>query len=168
MVKIYLDMDGVLADFDKGVRDFCHILPTSQNQGRGAGYDDLMWAEIRKIDHFYARLELMPGAKELFGRIWEKYGKEQCEILTGIPKPKRGILTAGKDKEDWTRRMLSEDIRVNIVFREQKPEYCHGKDSYLIDDRESNIREWEAIGGTGILHRSAEETLRELERRNLL
>ena len=64
-----------------------------------------MWDAIRKIDHFYDKLELMPGAKEMFGRIWDRYG-ERCEILTGIPKPERGILTAGEDKIRWMRRMI--------------------------------------------------------------
>ena len=99
--------------------------------------------------------------------IYGKY-KDRCEILTGIPKPKRGIPTAGEDKIKWMRRMLSEDIVVNIVIREQKPEFCTGKDCILIDDLERNIKEWEAEGGTGIRHVSPEETLRQLKEMGLL
>ncbi len=29
--KIYFDMDGVLADFERGVRELCGITPQSQN-----------------------------------------------------------------------------------------------------------------------------------------
>lgn len=37
----------------------------------------------------------MPGAGEMFDAVYGKYD-ERCEILTGIPKPKRGIVNAGK------------------------------------------------------------------------
>lgn len=33
----------------------------------------------------------------------------------------------------------------------------------LIDDREPNIQRWEEMGGIGILHTSAEETIRKLK-----
>ena len=168
MIRIYLDMDGVLADFDRGVRELCHMDPPGQGGNEDTAKDNAMWAAIRAVGHFYDKLELMPGAREMFSRIWEKYGKGQCEILTGIPKAKRGITTAGDDKIHWMRRLLSEEITVNIVYREEKPQFCNGKDCILIDDRESNIREWAEMGGTGILHESSEKTLAELERMTLL
>ncbi len=156
--KIYFDMDGVLADFDRGVVELCGMDPIPQGARWKPGMDDPMWEKIREIDHYYDRLELMPGAKEMFDLVYGKY-RDRCEILTGIPKPRRGILSAGEDKTKWVRRLLSEDIVVNIVFREQKPEYCTGKDCILIDDLEINIEAWEMIGGTGILHRSPKETI---------
>ena len=123
--KIYFDMDGGLADFDRGVRDLCGMEPQSQNGDR-------------------------------------------CEILTGIPKPRRGILTAGEDKINWVRRVLSENVTVNIVYREEKPQYCKGRMDILIDDAAENIRQWEEIGGTGILHISAEGTAKILRERGCL
>ena len=155
--KIYLDMDGVLADFDRGVQEFCGMKCIPQGQ-RSSGEDKVMWNAIRDVGHFYDKLELMPGAKEMFELIYERFG-DRCEILTGIPKPKHGITTAGEDKISWVRRLLSKDIVVNIVFREMKPQYCTGKDCVLIDDLDKNIMAWESCGGTGILHRSAEETI---------
>ena len=166
-IRVYLDMDGVLADFNRGVRELCHMEAQSQNGKRNAKLDDRMWEAIRETDHFYDRLELLPGAKEMFGRIRERYG-DRCEILTGIPREERGIVTAAQDKTDWTRRMLSEDVKIHTVCRKHKLRYCTGSESVLIDDREKTIREWREQGGTGILHISPEETLRELEQLNLL
>ena len=100
----------------------------------------------------------MSGAVEMFGEIRAAYG-DRTEILTGIPKPKRGIHTAGDDKTAWVRRLLGEDIKVNIVYREEKVNYCKGPMCILIDDLPVNIKEWEAAGGTGVLHRNPEETL---------
>ena len=165
---IYLDMDGVLADFERGVKELCGMEPLSQNgKRRDPKQDDLMWERIRETEHFYDRLELMPGAKEMFDRIREKYG-DRCEILTGIPRAERGIVTAEQDKRNWTRRMLSDTVKVNAVCRKDKQRYCGGPESVLIDDREKTIREWRELGGTGILHVSAEETLAELKRLGVL
>ena len=165
--KIYLDMDGVLADFDRGVVEICGMKSHPQGGEQDSNHDNLMWEAIRKAGHFYDRLEPMQGAVEMFNTIYGKYG-DRCEILTGIPKAKRGIVTAGEDKKNWMKRMLSDRIKVNIVYREQKPEYCKGKSCVLVDDLEKNIREWEEMGGTGILHVSAENTLAELEKLGLL
>ena len=89
--KIYFDMDGVLADFDRGIIELCGLEPYSQNEKWDPSFaerDDRMWAAIRDAGHFYDRLELLPGAEEMFRRVWAKYGK-RCEILTGIPRASR-------------------------------------------------------------------------------
>ena len=41
--KIYFDMDGVLADFDRGIREFCGMDAVSQDYGKKPGMDTLMW-----------------------------------------------------------------------------------------------------------------------------
>ena len=155
--KIYFDMDGVLADFNRGVAELCGIAPPLK-QDEDPVEDEIMWAHVKEVPHFYDKLELMPGAKQMFDKLYERYG-DKCEILSAIPKPKRGILTAGEDKTKWVRRMLSQDIVINIVYREEKPDYCTGKDCILIDDLERNIKAWEECGGTGILFINAEEVI---------
>ncbi len=157
--KIYFDMDGVLADFERGVKELCHMDPPNQNdKDKNPKADDEMWTRIKEVDHFYDKLELMPDAKEMFDLVYNKY-QDRCEILTGIPKKNRGIETSGEDKKKWIKRLLSEDIVVNIVYREEKPQYCSGPDCILIDDMAKNIKEWEADGGTGIQNISAKDTI---------
>ena len=163
--KIFFDMDGVLADFDRGVIELCGLEPLSQ--GISGPKEELMWGRIRDVGHFYDKLEIMPGAKEMFDIIYEKYG-DACEILTGIPKPKRGVTGADEDKIKWVRRLLSKDIKINVVLREHKPKYCTGKDCILIDDYKKNIKEWETAGGTGILNTSAKDTLIILQEMGIL
>lgn len=155
--KIYFDMDSVLADFERGVEELAGFKKTEQSSSTAA-QDDAMWEAIKQVPHFYDKLELMPGAKEMFEYIYGKYG-DRCEVLTGIPKPKRGIATAGEDKIAWMHRVLSSEIKVNVVFKEEKKNFCQGEDYILIDDLERNINEWKEFGGTGILHKSSEETL---------
>ena len=165
--KIYFDLDGVMADFDRGVHEMCGLDPFSHEDDPAFDFDEEMWERIKEVGHFYDKLELMPGAKELFNDLYAKYG-DKCEILSGIPKPRRGITTAGEDKINWVRRMLSEDIKVNIVFKEDKPDFCTGNDCILIDDLPANIRAWEKIGGTGIINTGAEDTREILENMGIL
>ena len=160
--KIYFDMDGVLADFDKGVSDLAGMQPLSQNSKRPSGYDDALWSAVRKVDHFYLKLDPIPGALEMFQIIYGKYG-DKCEILTGIPKEQRGIITSAEDKVEWVKKHLSDGIVTNTVYREDKKNFCGGREYILIDDFEKNIREWKEQGGTGILFTNAQETLNTFE-----
>ncbi len=160
--KIYFDMDGVLADFDRGVAELCHMTPLNINTECDPIKDDEMWAAIKDVGNFYDKLELLPGAKEMFDLIYQRYG-DRCEILTGIPKQRRGIVTAGDDKINWVRRLLSEDIKINIVYRAEKAGFCTGSGSVLIDDYGKTVGEWTSAGGTGIRHISAEDTISRLK-----
>lgn len=153
--KIYFDMDGVLADFDKGVLQLCGIENRDQAT-KTEEEDDLMWAKVRDVEHFYDKLDFMPGAREMFLRIYAKYG-DRVEILTGIPKERRGIVTAGEDKIKWIHRLLGEEIKVHIVYAEEKKNYCFGPEYVLVDDFDRNINEWKEQGGTGILFKNSEQ-----------
>ena len=157
-MKVYFDMDGVLADFDRGVEELAgfHILKQDEADKTS---DEEMWQKIKEVGHYYDKLELMPGAKEMFDAVYGKL-REDCQILTGIPKPKRGIQDAAEDKTKWVRRLLSEDIVINICFKEEKKNFCSGPDCILVDDLLPNIEAWRACGGTGIHHKSSAETMK--------
>jgi len=165
--KIYFDMDGVLADFDRGVREILGMEPSPQGEGWKPGMDDPMWAKASKVPHFYDKLEPMPGALEMLTILYEKYG-DRCEILTGIPKPKRGMVGSAEDKVKWMRRLFPKEIVIHTVYREEKPDYCTGRDCILVDDLKKNNAEWEAAGGTGIVHVTPEETLNRFRELGLL
>lgn len=159
-MKIFFDMDGVLSDFDGGIRNLCGLDPEPQGKSTLAAMDR-MFEGMRQVPHFYGRLEPLPGAVELFTEIWTQFGNN-CQILTGIPKPSRGIVGAEEDKREWVSRFISPDVVVNVVLRKEKPQFCTGPDCILIDDFVAYIREWEKTGGSGILHRSVDETRKQL------
>ena len=164
-MKIYFDMDGVLADFQRGVRELAHIEPKAQELTHGKNVE--MWEELKKVDHFYGRLEPIPGSVELFLKVFKKHGQD-CQILTGVPRSSREILYAAEDKTDWVHRVISPEVTVNICYRENKKEYASGKASYLIDDFSRTIEEWEKCGGTGIYFKDVAQTEKELIRLGLL
>ena len=159
--NIYFDMDGVLADFDRGLKELGNFEKVDQSEATEES-DEALWNVVRTTPHFYDRLEPMPGAVEMFRTLYDRYG-DKCEILSAMPKPHRGVPSACEDKVSWARRNLSELLTINLVYRAEKKYFVKGKGSILIDDYDINIREWTKLGGTGILFTTAEDCLRQLE-----
>ncbi len=152
---IYFDMDGVMADFDRGVKELLHLEPRDQEHST-AESDEEMFGAMRECEHFYDRLEPIPGSLEIFRELFAKYG-DRCRILSGIPKPRRGIVTAADDKNSWVKRYLPEGVIVHTVSRADKKTFVHDRNDILIDDYTKNIKEWEEAGGTGIHCKTPEE-----------
>ena len=50
---IYFDMDGVLADFDRGVAELCDMRRLQPGEVRTDEEDARMWEKIREAGHFY-------------------------------------------------------------------------------------------------------------------
>lgn len=159
MAKIYFDMDGVLADFEGYVRD--HGIPYFPQANYLSAQDETMWDAIKQVPHFYLQLEPIDGAIDLFMSV-KNQKEHRSEILSAIPKPKWGLENTKEDKLEWVSQHLGDDVKANIVYREEKQEYCTGKDCILIDDLPKNIEEWELKGGTGILFKDVESTRKEL------
>ncbi len=152
---IYFDMDGVLSDFARGVKELLHLEPLDQEHSTSET-DEVLFAAMREYPHFYDALEPIPGSIEIFDEVYALY-KDHCMILSGIPKPRRGIDTAAEDKNTWVKRYLPEGVIVHTVSRAEKKTFVHDRNDILIDDYTKNIREWEEAGGTGILSRTSEE-----------
>lgn len=162
--RIFFDLDGVLADFDRGVKELAGFDNTGiDHNSKTPVDDDAMWEAMRKVDHFFDKLEPMPEGIRMFRSVKEKY-PGIIEVLSGIPKEKRGMVTAAGDKASWAKRVLGEDIPVNLVFKEEKKSLCKGRNYVLIDDRRSSIEDWEEAGGSGILYIEGEtDIIRALE-----
>ncbi len=160
-MKVYFDLDGVLADFNKGLIDICNVQPCDQTAETTAA-SRAMWEAKSKTKNIYDRLDLMPGAKEMFDFVYGLLG-DDCQILSGIPKQQRGITTACLDKTNWVQRMLSSDVKINLVYKEQKKDFCTGRDCILVDDLDGNIESWEQCGGTGILHKDSQTSIMRLK-----
>ena len=156
MVKIFFDMDGVLADFSRGVKEMCGIETPDQSKEDKAADADL-FTRISHVDNFYLRLEPMDGMLELFDEVRSRHG-DDVQILTGVPRPEYNVPQASDNKKEWVKRYISGDVVVHTVRRREKQDYAAGRDCYLIDDFRKNILEWEAAGGTGILFEGVEKT----------
>jgi hypothetical protein len=146
-------MDGVLADFEKGIKNMI-----------GGKFSDARWDELP--DDFFLQLEPMPDAIKLWGFI----GKYDPFILTAIPRSSRGPISA-RATEDKTRFMkrwfgVGKD-KMYPVQRVNKANFAmDGRDSrpnLLIDDHIKNIKAFQQAGGIGVRHTSANDTIKQLK-----
>ena len=150
--RIYLDMDGVIADFNTA---FQRIDGRTTEEVSKEG-DKAFWEHVDKGGlKFWSEMPWMPGSKKLWNYVKDK----DVVILTA---PARSLPNSPKGKKIWIQRELG---NVKVIFKRarEKHEYAD-KVSVLIDDSESNIRNWKSAGGIGILFRSADQAIRELKK----
>jgi hypothetical protein len=147
-MKLFLDLDGVLADFDRGVEALLHRRPDQLPLG-------LMWATLAKAPEFYATLEMMADAQAL----WDFCKPFKPKILTGLP---RGTW-AEPQKRKWVANMLGRDVEVITTMSRDKHKFS-GRGHVLVDDRLKLREAWEAAGGAFIHHISAERTIEQLRK----
>lgn len=143
---IFCDLDGVLADFNRGIINKFGVTPEKLNPG-------LMWGVINKSNSFFDTLSWMPNGRKL----WEEIKQYDPIILTGTPRGK----TIEEQKRRWCARELGENIHVITCSTKDKPKYCLSN-SILIDDRTENLNAWNMKGGEFILYPKGEEFVDEI------
>jgi hypothetical protein len=149
-MQLFLDCDGVLADFDSGAAAVFGMPAKAYQKRYGLGR---FWKLLGSQDAFYAELPLMPDAVELF----EAVRHLDPVILTGLP---RGNWAAPQ-KVRWAERHFP-GTRVITCMAVDKHRHSQEGD-ILVDDNDKYRKLWEDAGGIFIHHRSARRSLEELE-----
>ena len=150
--EIYSDMDGVLTDFDKAFMEASGgIMPSEYEKNFGK---DGFWKLIdAKGADFWEKMPWMSDGKT----YWD-YIKEYNPTL--LSSPSRSS-TSRLGKRLWVKNNLP-GTKLILAQAKDKQNYAQ-KDRILIDDRPSNIEQWRASGGVGILHISASDTIKQLK-----
>lgn len=149
MPIIFLDCDGVLADFDEGASRILGMHPKEYERRFGLRK---FWAQLASAPDFFNTLELMPDAMELF----EAVRHTDPVILTGLP---RGGW-AEAQKRRWAERHFP-GIKVITTTAALKREHCRPGDA-LVDDRDKYRHLWELAGGVFIHHHNAATSIESL------
>jgi len=146
---LYLDCDGVLADFDRGAAQVLGMPVQQFQQKFGAGK---FWARLASAPDFYGSLPLMPDAQALF----EAVRHLDPVILTGLP---RGNWAA-QQKVRWAARHFP-GTRIITCMAVDKRNHCATGD-VLVDDTLKYQHLWEGAGGVFVHHRDAASTVKAL------
>jgi len=147
MTTIFLDMDGVVADFDAYAKE---ILGYSTPGGKRYPLDD--WAKISANPRFYRHLEVCAGADLLVNCAWALAKRHSYDVkfLTAIPRA-NDVPWCFNDKVEWAQQCFPGIPVWFGPYSNDKYKHCQPGD-VLIDDRDDNVNEWTAAGGIGILH----------------
>ena len=150
--EIYSDMDGVLTDFDASfMKASDGILPSEYEKNFGKnGFWELI--DDKGVGFWVG----MPWMSD--GKTYWDYIKEYNPIL--LSSPSRSS-TSRLGKRLWVKNNLP-GTKLILAQAKDKQNYAQS-DRILIDDRPSNIDQWRASGGIGILHISASDTIRQLK-----
>ena len=156
--KIYCDMDGVLTDFDENFKSL-NLKNLSPDQYKSKYGIEKFWDFI-DIDNklkFWTEMKWMPDGKEL----WDAIKDKNPTILSAPSKSPSSRL----GKRLWIGNNIPGTPLI-LASAESKKNYAR-KDAILIDDRISNINDWNNAGGIGILHTSTSSTLDKLSKYGL-
>ena len=150
MITLYLDMDGVLCNFDKAYRK---LDPEKADRKK--------FREAVFTYKIFEDLEFMPDTTELMNYV-SKLDGITIEILTSM-----GTFDAEQGNAARYQKMRWLDSK-NIPYKanfvrckEEKAKFAHDR-AILVDDSIGCITPFNAKGGHGILHTKSSDTIQQI------
>jgi hypothetical protein len=160
---VYLDMDGVLADFFGGVEKLYGV--SHWKELTADKTKDLKKEVIDRITgtDFFATLPKFPTADGLIELV-KKFTGGTFSINTS---PLRGDHeNSGKYKKVWISNNIETPAEIVVTGRKETyaKDKASGTPNILIDDRPVNIQKWQAAGGYGILYQANRDSLTKVQK----
>ena len=158
-MTIYLDMDGVIADFFGAIKEHFDVDHWKSLYDREAAFASLIGTDwFMNLPKFKESNRIVTFVEEISNNDW------------GIcSSPLRGDHN---NSAYWKRRWLERNGYVpplveNMIFTSNKHKYAWNKltrkPNILVDDRPDNIRRWIEAGGIGIVHQTDQDDVEVLE-----
>ena len=150
--EVYLDMDGVLADFFSEYAKLAGVTTGNYREIPPAKTDPTLDKMVGT--DFFDRLPKFASADALVSLCVKYFGHYNI-----CSSPLRGDFeNSEKNKRSWIRRELNPQPK-HIVITPNKAKFAKqpdGTPNILIDDRKDNIIAWEAAGGVGVKYQANE------------
>lgn len=124
---IYFDMDGVLTNFKKRIEEY-------KAEGKQTDYE------------FWTSLEELP-TKNIVNYL--KSNGYQLGIISALPNKPKHAFDANLGKVKWLDDHYGGTFDPIHITSDSKGSFCQ-KGDILIDNKQSNISDWNASGGIGI------------------
>jgi hypothetical protein len=153
--QLFLDCDGVLANFDKRAHEICGMAPREFENTVG---EQKFWDTIYDTEDFFFSLEPMSDAHVLV----EAVRHLNPIILTGRPRGEWSV----DQKLRWRDKYFP-DLEMIVCRSRDKIKHAKPGD-VIVDDWEKWRPLWVNGGGIWVLHTSAENSIRELKELGVL
>lgn len=151
MPHLYLDMDGVQADFfghwakEHGVEHY-KAIPHPE-----AAIEELAHSNDKRVYKFFHELDPLPGGQQIIN--WIKTNHIPFTVLSA---PLRGPYEAAsiKGKKDWL-DTYNPGTSKDAIFTSEKYRYAlddNGNPNVLVDDYGIYINKWKNAGGIPVKH----------------
>ena len=147
-MTLFLDLDGVLADFDAHVRVLFGRSPAQLRL-------EEMWRLAERTPGFFETMPKTPDADEL----WAFCAPFEPTIITGLPRGR----WAAPQKRAWVRAHLGAQVPVITCMAREKSTYASPGD-VLVDDNTRFAHLWRQRGGVFVRHSSAVGSIEVLRR----
>jgi 5'(3')-deoxyribonucleotidase len=146
-LKVWLDMDGVLADF---FGEWAKL--DGKDHYKDIGNTEAALQMVREHPTFWIDLDVLPGAKELIATVIKHYGEYRIcsKQLEGDPRCRAGKIA-------WIKTHLADMPPKEIHIVDEKTPFAvdaNGNPNILVDDYGKNIVAWKAAGGIAIKYDS--------------
>jgi hypothetical protein len=152
-MKLYIDCDDVICDFDKAVLDLGPVPAMGLAEDASPMLKHNMYKRIEEAgEKFWAQMPWAPQGQAL----WDYFKKYNPIILTSPGK----FQYCKSGRLRWFKRNLP---GVQVIFDDEKW-FWSERDAILIDDMFTNVEPWERMGGIGIQHKDFETTKKEFEK----
>jgi len=150
--KIYVDMDGVLTDWEKQFKRYSGGIPVETYESEHGSVKRYEFVK-NNSPGFYASMEWMPDGKLLYS------------FLKDLPIEILSHATDAQSAEGKLQWLKSNNIKAkpNLVPNRADKSKFANKDAILIDDKTETIDEFNKAGGIGILHTDAVTTINKLK-----
>jgi len=149
--QLFLDCDGVLADFDSHAERIFGLPPRQAQAEIGS---ERFWAELRNRPDFYRKLPLMPDAQQLFNAVKHL----DPIILTGCPLGG----WAEPQKLAWAAEHFPGTRMITCLSIDKRLHMKSG--DVLVDDYLKYRQRWEEAGGIFIYYSNADSAIAEIGR----
>lgn len=154
-LKVFLDLDGVLADFSGRLKEITGKPAESLSKG-------YLWASVQKYNDnvapFFETLDKMPDADQLFNFVTGNFGHVGILTATGWT-PRDGA----DQKRNWVKKHFGDKLDVKVVTSGSLKKEFATPQTVLVDDTTKAITPWIQAGGIGVLHRNAKQSIEELK-----
>lgn len=159
---LFIDMDGVIANFNKGYLDLIGSDTPWHNFGYGIGHQ-LYGHGHEKVEElvyekgftFWARLEKLPWADTFI-----EFTETESPEFRFLSAPMSIDYNSYSGKAYWIQKHFPHLIdNLILCSADSKHLLAKSESDILIDDRETTIKAWDAAGGTGVLFDTREAYL---------